>query len=64
LVIGKLNTKIETALVKRAAEEPNGVFEHKVAYQTARKAIVEKRKEKKHVENSLRNTGYPNSCPF
>jgi hypothetical protein len=38
LVIGKLKTKIETALIKRAAQEPKGIFGYKIAYQIAKKA--------------------------
>jgi hypothetical protein len=30
--MGKLKTKIETALIKRAAEELKGIFYYKIAY--------------------------------
>jgi methylene-tetrahydromethanopterin dehydrogenase len=47
LAIGKLKTKIETALIKRAAEEPKGIFDYKIAYEVARKRVIEKLEEKK-----------------
>jgi hypothetical protein len=51
LATGKLKTKIETVLVKRATEEPNGIFRQKIAYQMAKKAIVDELEQKKHVES-------------
>jgi hypothetical protein len=51
LAIGKLKNKIEVALIKRAAEEPKGIFDYKMAYEMAKKAVLEKLEEKKHVES-------------
>jgi methylene-tetrahydromethanopterin dehydrogenase len=50
LVIGRLKVNVETELIKRAAEEPKGIFDYKTAYETARKLILEKLKEKKSQE--------------
>lgn len=50
LVIGKLKINIETELIKKAAEETKGIFDYKIAYQTAKKPILEKLKEKKSHE--------------
>jgi methylene-tetrahydromethanopterin dehydrogenase len=50
LVIGKLKTKIEAELIKRAAEEPKGIFDYKIAYEIAKKSMLEKLKEKKSEE--------------
>jgi methylene-tetrahydromethanopterin dehydrogenase len=47
LVIGKLKVNVETELIKRAAEEPKGIFDYKTAYETAKKSVLEKLKEKK-----------------
>ncbi|MEM3597107.1 MAG: methylene-tetrahydromethanopterin dehydrogenase N-terminal domain-containing protein [Candidatus Bathyarchaeia archaeon] len=46
LAIGKLKNKVEVELIKRAAEEPKGVFDYKMAYEIAKKLITEKLKEK------------------
>ncbi len=48
LVIGKLKNKVEAGLIKRAAEEPKGIFDYKIAYEIAKKAIFEKLEEKKN----------------
>jgi len=42
LTIGKLKNKIEAQLIKRAVEEPKGVFDHKTAYEIAKKIIAAK----------------------
>jgi hypothetical protein len=47
LAIGRLKNKIEAKLIKRAAEEPKGIFDYKIAYEIAKKEIFEKRKKKK-----------------
>jgi methylene-tetrahydromethanopterin dehydrogenase len=47
LVIGKLKTKVETDLIRRAAEEAKGIFDYRIAYETAKKASLEKLEEKK-----------------
>ena len=47
LAIGKLKNKIEVALIKRAAEEPKGIFDYKMAYELAKKSVTEKREDKK-----------------
>jgi hypothetical protein len=50
LVIGKLKINVETELIRRAAEEPKGIFDYKTAYETAKKSVLEKLKEKKSQE--------------
>jgi len=47
LAIGKLKNKVEAELIKRAAEEPKGIFDYKVAYDIAKKTILVKLEEKK-----------------
>jgi methylene-tetrahydromethanopterin dehydrogenase len=47
LAIGKLKNKIEVALIKKAAEEPKGIFDYKMAYELAKKFVTEKREDKK-----------------
>jgi hypothetical protein len=51
LAIGRLKNKTEAALIRRAAEESKGVFDHTVAYEIAKKAVVEKLREKKSPES-------------
>jgi hypothetical protein len=46
LVIGKLKNKVESRLIKRAVEEPKGVFDYKIAYEIAKKATASKQEEK------------------
>jgi methylene-tetrahydromethanopterin dehydrogenase len=48
LVIGKLKIKVETELIRRAAEEPKGIFDYKIAYEIAKKEILQKLEEKKN----------------
>jgi methylene-tetrahydromethanopterin dehydrogenase len=48
LVIGKLKSKIEAELIKRAAEEEKGIFDYKTAYEIAEKAIFEKLEKKEN----------------
>jgi len=50
LTIGKFKNKIEAQLIKRAAEEPRGMFDYKIAYEIAKKAVLKKFKEKKSRE--------------
>lgn len=50
LVVGKLKNKVEARLILRAAEEPRGIFDYKVAYEIAKNLVLEKRKEKKSDE--------------
>jgi hypothetical protein len=47
LSIGKLKNKVETELIKRAAEEPRGIFDYRMAYEIAKKTVLEKLEEKK-----------------
>jgi hypothetical protein len=50
LVIGKLKSDVEAQLIRRAAEEPKGIFDYKIAYEIAKKAIFEKLEKKKTSE--------------
>lgn len=52
LAIGKLKIKVEAELIKRAAEEPKGIFDYKVAYEIAKKRVIEKLEKKKMSEAS------------
>lgn len=47
LAIGKLKNEVEVELIKRAAKEPKGIFDYKVAYEIAKKITLENVKEKK-----------------
>lgn len=47
LMIGKLKNKVEVELIKRAAEEPKGIFDYAIAYDIAKKKVLEKLSEKK-----------------
>jgi hypothetical protein len=47
LTIGKLKNKIEVELIKKAAEEPKGIFDYKMAYEIAKKLVIGKLEEKK-----------------
>lgn len=50
LAIGKLKNEIETELIKKAAEEPNGVFDYSAAYEMAKKAMTGKQVERGSAE--------------
>ncbi len=50
LIVGKTKNKIEAGLIRKAAEEPKGVFDYKTAYEIAKKAITEKPVETKSPE--------------
>lgn len=52
LAIGKLKIKVEAELIKRTAEEPKGIFDYKVAYEIAKKRVIEKLEKKKMSEAS------------
>ncbi|RLI42271.1 methylenetetrahydromethanopterin dehydrogenase [Candidatus Bathyarchaeota archaeon] len=45
LAIGKLKNKTEAELIRRAVEEPKGIFDYKVAYQIAKGIILERSSE-------------------
>jgi methylene-tetrahydromethanopterin dehydrogenase len=47
LTIGKLKNKVEAELIKKAVEEPKGIFDYRMAYEIAKKAMLEKLEEKK-----------------
>jgi methylene-tetrahydromethanopterin dehydrogenase len=53
LVVGKLKNKVEAHLIKRAVEEPKGVFDHKMAYELAKKIVIEKQEEKKAAQAEM-----------
>jgi methylene-tetrahydromethanopterin dehydrogenase len=50
LVIGKLKNDVEAELIKRAAEEPKGIFDYKTAYEIAKKSMLEKPEKSQTVE--------------
>jgi len=47
LAIGKLKNKVEAELIKKAAEEQKGIFDYRMAYEIAKKTVLEKLEEKK-----------------
>jgi hypothetical protein len=51
LTIGKLKNNIEAELIRRAAEEPKGIFDYKIAYEIAKRSITEKPVDKKNAES-------------
>lgn len=46
LVIGKLKHKVEVGLIKKAVEEPKGVFDYRIAYEIAKKTVATQKEEK------------------
>ncbi len=50
--IGKLKNKIEAQLIKRAVEEPKGIFDHRTAYEIAKK-IVAGKEEKQEAQAEM-----------
>jgi hypothetical protein len=42
LAIGRLKIKIETELIKRATEEPKGLFDYKIAYEIGKNSVLKK----------------------
>jgi hypothetical protein len=42
LAIGKLKIKTETEMIKRATNEPQGLFDYSIAYTIAKDAILKK----------------------
>jgi len=46
LMIGRLKNKVEVGLIRRAADEPKGIFDYRLAYDMAKKGIYEKLSEK------------------
>jgi len=58
LAIGTFKNKIEAQLFKQAVESPKGIFDYKVAYETAKQTVLAKLKkteEKKNPTESARN---------
>lgn len=47
LAVGKLKNKVEAELIKKAVEEPKGIFDYKIAYEIAKKAMLQKLEEEK-----------------
>jgi hypothetical protein len=47
LAIGKLKNVVEVELIKRAAQEPKGIFDFKKAYEISKKITAERLKKKK-----------------
>lgn len=47
LVIGKLKNNVEAELIKRAVEEPKGIFDYKIAYEIAKKSVLVKPEKKR-----------------
>jgi methylene-tetrahydromethanopterin dehydrogenase len=47
LAIGKLKTKVESELIKTAAQELKGIFDYTMAYEIAKKTVISKLESKK-----------------
>ena len=47
LVIGRLKLRVETDVIRRAAEEPKGFFDYKIAYEIAKNTVTKKLEQKK-----------------
>ena len=54
LVIGKLKNDVEAELIKRAVEEPKGIFDYKTAYEIAKKSILEKPEKKSQTVETMK----------
>ena len=54
LVIGKLKNNVEAELIKRAVEEPKGIFDYKTAYEIAKKSILEKPEKKSQTVETMK----------
>ena len=54
LVIGKLKNDVEAELIKRAAEEPKGIFDYRTAYEIAKKSILEKPEKKSQTVETMK----------
>ena len=54
LVIGKLKNDVEAELIKRAAEEPKGIFDYRTAYEIAKKSILEKPEKKSQTVETIK----------
>jgi len=50
LTVGKLKNKTEKALIQKAADEPKGIFDYRMAYEIAKKTVLEKFEDKKSPE--------------
>jgi hypothetical protein len=50
LAIGKLKNKVEARLIKKAAEEPKGIFDYRIAYEIAKSTVAAKKEEEKGPE--------------
>lgn len=59
LAIGKFKNEIEVALIKKAAEEPKGIFDYRTAYELARKYVTEKRENKKAHKTNFQKSWLP-----
>lgn len=53
LAVGKLKNSVEAELIRKATDEPKGVFDYKVAYEIAKRNVLAKLREKrdKNVES-------------
>jgi hypothetical protein len=47
LAIGKLKNKVEAALIRKAAAEPKGIFDYRMAYEIAKNTVAAKKEERK-----------------
>jgi hypothetical protein len=47
LAIGKLKNKVEAALIRKAAVEPKGIFDYRMAYEIAKNTVAAKKEERK-----------------
>jgi methylene-tetrahydromethanopterin dehydrogenase len=59
LAIGKLKNMVEVELIKKAVEEPKGIFDYRLAYDIAKKLMLQKPKEKKTPKAEAEKTWLP-----
>jgi methylene-tetrahydromethanopterin dehydrogenase len=59
LAIGKLKNMVEVELIKKAVEEPKGIFDYRLAYDIAKKLMLQKLKEKKTPKAEAEKTWLP-----
>ena len=59
LAIGKLKSKVESELIKTAAQEPKGIFDYKMAYEIAKKTVISKLESKKSTKPEPQKSWLP-----
>jgi 4-aminobutyrate aminotransferase-like enzyme len=50
LAVGKLKNRVAAELIRRAAEQPKGTFDYRVAFEIAKKMVTEKPEKRRTKE--------------